>query len=37
VVRAARDSGLGRHLLDEEIETAVDATTWTPEYVPLPV
>jgi malic enzyme len=37
VVRAARDSGFGRHLPDEEIERAVDATTWTPEYVPLPI
>ena len=37
VVREARDSGLGRHLPDEEIEPAVEAASWTPEYVPLPV
>ena len=37
VVCEARDSELGRHLPDEEIEPAVEAARWTPEYVPLPV
>ena len=37
VVREARESGFGRHLHDEEIEPAVEAATWKPEYVPLPV
>jgi hypothetical protein len=37
VVREARDSGLGRHLPDERIEPAVEAASWAPEYVPLPV
>ena len=34
VVREARDSGFGRAFRDEEIEPAVDAAMWFPEYVP---
>lgn len=34
VIRTARDSGLGRQIRDEEIETAVDKGMWSPEYVP---
>ncbi len=34
VVRCARDRGVGRHFHDEEIEPAVDAMMWDPEYVP---
>ena len=36
VVREARDSGFGRHVADEQIEAAVTAATWVPEYSPLP-
>ena len=32
VARAARDDGVGRHLADDEIEAAVDAAMWTPDY-----
>jgi malic enzyme len=32
VVREARDLGLGRHLDDDEIEPAVDAAMWFPDY-----
>jgi malic enzyme len=34
IVRAARDSGVGRAFRDDEIEAAVDAAMWWPEYVP---
>jgi malic enzyme len=34
VVRVARDAGVGRSLSDEQIERAVDATVWFPDYVP---
>jgi malic enzyme len=34
LVRSARDSGYGRQYRDEEIEPAVDAAMWFPEYVP---
>jgi malate dehydrogenase (oxaloacetate-decarboxylating) len=34
VVRELRDSGYGRQLRDEDIEPAVDAAMWYPEYVP---
>jgi malic enzyme len=34
VVRAARDGGVGRHLPDEEIEAAVEAMMWYPQYLP---
>jgi malate dehydrogenase (oxaloacetate-decarboxylating) len=36
VVREARNSGFGRHLHDDEIEPAVDAAIWRPEYAPIP-
>jgi malic enzyme len=32
VVREARDLGLGRHLSDAEIDPAVDAAMWYPDY-----
>ncbi|HJP88744.1 MAG TPA: NAD-dependent malic enzyme [Candidatus Limnocylindrales bacterium] len=32
VVRRLRDTGYGRQLRDEDIEPAVDAAIWTPEY-----
>ncbi|HET7182631.1 MAG TPA: malic enzyme-like NAD(P)-binding protein, partial [Candidatus Limnocylindrales bacterium] len=32
VVRCLRDTGYGRQLRDEEIEPAVDAAMWAPEY-----
>jgi len=32
VVQVARDAGLGLELADEEIEAAVDAMIWEPEY-----
>ena len=32
VVRVARDSGVGRHFTDDEIEPAVDAAMWFPRY-----
>ena len=35
VVRELRDSGYGRHYRDEEIEPAVDAAMWRPEYLQL--
>jgi hypothetical protein len=35
VVREARDLGIGRHLDDDEIETAVDAEIWEPAYTDL--
>jgi malate dehydrogenase (oxaloacetate-decarboxylating) len=34
VVREARDAGLGRGFRDEQIEPAVDALMWYPDYVP---
>jgi len=34
VVRAARDCGVGRAFHDEDVEKAVDAAMWFPEYVP---
>jgi malate dehydrogenase (oxaloacetate-decarboxylating) len=34
VVREARDSGVGRYVADEDIEAAIDAATWEPEYTP---
>jgi len=34
VVREARDSGFGRYIADEEVEAAIDAATWLPEYAP---
>ncbi len=34
VARCARDCGVGRHLRDEELEPAVDAMVWQPDYVP---
>jgi malic enzyme len=34
VARCARDGGVGRHFRDEEIEPAVDAMVWHPDYVP---
>jgi malic enzyme len=34
VARCARDCDVGRHLHDEEIEPAVDAMMWHPDYVP---
>ncbi|HEX2625397.1 MAG TPA: NAD-dependent malic enzyme [Candidatus Limnocylindrales bacterium] len=34
VVRRLRDTGYGRQLRDEDIEPAVDAAIWTPEYLP---
>jgi len=34
VVRRLRDSGYGRQFRDEEIEPAVDAAMWTPDYEP---
>lgn len=37
VVREARDAGFGRNFHDEDIEPAVAATAWKPEYVSLPV
>ena len=33
VVRRLRDTGYGRQLRDEDIEPAVDAAIWTPEYL----
>jgi len=33
VVREARDAGVGRHYHDEEIEAAVVAAMWWPDYV----
>jgi malic enzyme len=32
VVRRLRDTGYGRQFRDEDIEPAVDAAMWTPEY-----
>ena len=32
VVREARDRGLGRHIVDTEIDDAVDRAMWWPEY-----
>jgi malic enzyme len=32
VVRELRDSGYGRQMSDEEIEPAVDAAMWEPDY-----
>jgi malic enzyme len=34
VAREARDSGLARIMSDEQIEMAVDAAMWTPDYAP---
>jgi malic enzyme len=34
VARCARDGGVGRHFQDEEIEPAIDAMVWQPDYVP---
>jgi malic enzyme len=34
VARCARDCGVGRHFLEEEIEAAVDGMVWNPDYVP---
>lgn len=34
VVRRLRDTGYGRQFRDEDIEPAVDAAMWTPEYRP---
>ncbi len=34
VVKQLRDSGYGRQYRDEEIEPAVDAAMWWPEYLP---
>jgi len=34
VVRQLRDTGYGRQFRDEEIEPAVDAAMWSPEYRP---
>jgi hypothetical protein len=34
VVRELRDTGYGRQYRDEEIEPAVDAAIWWPDYVP---
>ncbi len=34
VVRVARDEGVGRMMSDDEIDAAVDAMMWWPEYVP---
>ena len=34
IVRAARDCGVGRAYRDDDIEDAVDAAKWWPEYVP---
>ena len=34
VVREARDAGLGRMIADHEIEPAVDAAMWWPDYEP---
>jgi malic enzyme len=34
VVGEARDSGFGRHMPDDEIGDAVDATIWEPAYAP---
>ena len=33
VARCARDCGVGRHLSDDELEPAVDAMIWQPDYV----
>jgi len=33
VARCARDRGVGRHLSDDEVEAAVDAMIWQPDYV----
>jgi malic enzyme len=33
VARCARDRGVGRHLSDDELEAAVDAMIWQPDYV----
>jgi malic enzyme len=33
VARAARDSGVGRNLCDDEVESAVDAMMWEPRYL----
>jgi malate dehydrogenase (oxaloacetate-decarboxylating) len=33
VVREARDSGFGRYLPDNEVDAAIEAATWTPDYV----
>jgi malic enzyme len=33
VTRCARDRDVGRHLADDEIEPAVDAMIWQPDYV----
>jgi hypothetical protein len=32
LVRHLRDTGYGRQFRDEEIEPAVDAAMWTPDY-----
>jgi malic enzyme len=34
VARCARDCGVGRHFRDDEIEPAIDAMVWHPDYVP---
>jgi malic enzyme len=34
IVRRARDAGVGRVIADEEVEAAVDAMMWWPDYVP---
>jgi malic enzyme len=34
VVRTAREQGLGRVIADDQIEAAVDAMMWWPDYVP---
>jgi malic enzyme len=33
VARAARDAGVGRHFHDDELEPAVDAMMWYPQYL----
>jgi malic enzyme len=35
VVRHASEHNLGRHFSDEDVERAVEAGTWYPEYVPI--
>jgi malate dehydrogenase (oxaloacetate-decarboxylating) len=34
VVREARDTGFGRYLTDDDVAAAIEAATWTPDYVP---
>ena len=34
VARCGRDCGVGRHFREDEIEPAVDAMIWQPDYVP---